>query len=294
MAKFVLSAFADEAGSSLAEQIAALKENNIEYIEPRNIGGKGILKLTDEELAEVKAELDKNGIKVNSVGSPIGKFPIEKPFDEHVMDIERALYVANVLCTKNIRMFSFFIPKGQSATDYTGEVVCRLNKMCEMASKCNIQLCHENEKGIYGQNPEEVLLLTEKVPALKFIFDGANYRECDCDTINGIDATLKNLAYMHIKDAIYSPHMIVPAGEGEARLDEVIERVNSSTDEVVYLTLEPHLHIFDAFKDIDDTELKGKYTFKTQREAFDCAVRALVDLLKKLGYERNEKNEWIK
>ena len=188
----------------------------------------------------------------------------------------------------------FFIPKGENATDYTDEVIARLNKMCEIATKRNIQLCHENEKGIFGQNPTEVNTLVDNVPGLKFIFDGANYRECDCDTIAGINATLKRLGYLHIKDAIFSPHMIVPAGEGEAKLDEVIEMVNKATDEVVYLTLEPHLHIFDAFKDIDDTELKGKYTFKTQRKAFDCAVNALKSLLKRLGYERNGENEWIK
>ena len=54
MAKFVLSAFADEAGTTLDEQIAALKRNGISYIEPRNINGKPILTLTDDELIEVK------------------------------------------------------------------------------------------------------------------------------------------------------------------------------------------------------------------------------------------------
>ena len=62
MAKFILSAFADEAGSSLDEQISALKDNQIDYIEPRNIDSKGILTLTDKELYEVKAKLDENGI----------------------------------------------------------------------------------------------------------------------------------------------------------------------------------------------------------------------------------------
>lgn len=294
MAKFVMSAFADEAGSSLEEQILALKENGIGYIEPRNIAGKGILKHSKEELAAIKAELDKNGIKVNSLGSPIGKYPIGSSLEEHLPDFELALDASEILDTKNIRMFSFFIPKGESATDYTDEVIARLNKMCELAVKRNIQLCHENEKGIYGQNPTEVNTLVDNVSGLKFIFDGANYRECDCNTIEGINATLRRLGYLHIKDAIFSPHMIVPAGEGEAKLDEVLEMVNKATDDVVYLTLEPHLHIFDAFKDIDDTELKGKYTFKTQREAFDCAVHALKALLTRLGYERNGENEWIK
>ena len=294
MAKFVISAFADEAGSSLEEQIAALKENGVGYIEPRNICKKGILTLTEEELQLVKAKLDENGIKVNSLGSPIGKYPIEKPLEDHLADLERAFRACEILDTKNIRMFSFFIPKDRTATEFTDEVVRRLGVMCELAEARGIQLCHENEKGIYGQNPEEVEVLVDSVPGLKFIFDGANYRECNCDTIKGAEATLKRLGYMHIKDAIYDPHMIVPAGEGEARLDEVIEMMNAATDGVVYLTVEPHLHIFDAFKDIDDTELKGKYTFNTQREAFDHAVNALKALLTKLGYERNGNNEWIR
>lgn len=285
MAEFVLSAFADEAGSSLEEQIAALRENGISYIEPRNIGGKGILTISEDELTAIKAELDKNGIKVNSLGSPIGKFPIEKSLDEHLPDLERAFRACEILDTKNIRMFSFFIPKDRSASDFTDEVIKRMKVMAELAVARGIQLCHENEKGIYGQNPEEVNTLVDNIPSLKFIFDGANYRECNCDTIDGINATLRSFGYMHIKDAVYSPHMIVPAGEGEARLDEVIEKVNAATDATVYLTLEPHLHIFDAFKDIDDTELKGKYVFKSNREAFDFAVASLKKLLTKLGYK---------
>ena len=64
MAKFVLSAFADEAGSALSEQIKALIENEIDYIEPRNIEGKNLLALSKDELKEIKKELDKNGIEI--------------------------------------------------------------------------------------------------------------------------------------------------------------------------------------------------------------------------------------
>jgi len=99
---------------------------------------------------------------------------------------------------------------------------------------------------------------------------------------------------MHIKDAIFSTQTIVPAGEGEGKLGEIIDIVNEKVDGVVYLTLEPHLHIFDAYKSIDEHELKGKYSFKTKREAFDFATGALKELLTKCGYERNGNNEWIK
>ena len=67
-----LSAFADEAGKELSAQIAALKRNGSPYIEVRFIGSKNIATLTLEEAKEVKAELDANGIKVWSIGSPMG------------------------------------------------------------------------------------------------------------------------------------------------------------------------------------------------------------------------------
>jgi len=293
MAKFVFSAFADEAGTTLSEQIAALKENGIGYIEPRNINGKPILTLTEDELYEIKAELDKNGIKVNSLGSPIGKYPIDEPFDKHLIDFEKALRACEILGTENMRMFSFFVTQDQLA-EKRNEVIYRLKTMAEAAKARGIKLCHENESAIYGQEPSEVKDVLSSVPELYGIFDPANYRMNGADVIEGINATLTNLAYLHIKDAIFDLKMIVPAGEGEGRIGEIIDIVNESTDEIVFLTLEPHLFMFDAYKLIDNHELKGKYTFSNNRESFDCAVKALCELLTSIGYTKGDDGIWKK
>lgn len=293
MAKFILSAFADEAGTTLAEQIAALKRNNIDYIEPRNINGKPILTITDEELAEIKTELDKNGIKVNSLGSPIGKYPITEPFDKHMTDFKRAIEVCKILGTDKMRMFSFFT-KQSELNVYRDEVIARLTEMCKIAGENGIILCHENESEIYGQNPTEMLDLMNNVNGLKGIFDPANYRMNGCDVIDGINATLVNLAYLHIKDAIYESQLIVPAGDGEGKIAEILDIVNNATDDVVYLTLEPHLFLFDAYKGIDKHELKVKYTFSNNSESFDFAANALKNLLKENGYEKDGNNVWKK
>ena len=293
MAKFVLSAFADEAGTTLDEQISALKRNEIDHIEPRNINGKPILTLTDEELYEVKARLDENGIKVNSLGSPIGKYPINEPFEKHLTDFKRAIEVCKILGTDKMRMFSFFTKQAE-LSKYRDEVISRLNAMCEIAADEGITLCHENESEIYGQNPAEMLDLMQSVKGLKGIFDPANYRMNNCDVIEGIKATLVNLAYLHIKDAIYESQIIVPAGDGEGKISEVLDMVNKATDGVVYLTLEPHLFLFDAYKLIDNHELKGKYTFNNNSESFDFAASALKKLLIENGYRKDGNNEWIK
>ena len=293
MAKFILSAFADESADSLSEQIEALKENGICYIEPRSIDGKNIIDLTDGELLSVRKSLDERGIKVGSLGSPIGKFDIKKPFAEHLCDLKRALTACNILGTDKMRMFSFFVDT-EELTEYRSEVMKRLNAMGELARDYGVTLCHENESGIYGQMPSEVADILDNVPYIKAVFDPANYRMNDADINEGLNATLKRLAYLHIKDAIYKEQMIVPAGEGEGNIPEVIERVNAATDDVVFLTVEPHLALFSAYKDIDEHVLKGKYVFNSNKESFSFAVNALKNILKNLGYERNEENVWIK
>lgn len=293
MARFVLSAFADEAGNSIEEQINALKDNDIDFIEPRNIDGKGILTLTDDELKAVKEKLDEAGIKVGSLGSPIGKYDITKPFEPHFEQTKRAVEICKILGTENIRMFSFFtedLPLGE----VKDEVFARLKKMVEYGKENGVRFCHENESRIYGQMPSEVRELLTEIPDMYAIFDAANYRMHDADIDQGIDATLIRLAYLHIKDAIYSEQMIVPAGEGEGKIAEVLNKVDKATDGVIYLTLEPHLKTFAAYKDIDKHELKNKYVFNTNREAFDFAANALKKILKENGYERNGNNEWTR
>ena len=293
MAEFILSAFADEAGDSLDEQISALKENGIRYIEPRNIDKKGVLDHTEESLTYIRTKLDENGIKVGSLGSPIGKYDITADFDSYIPTFEKALRACEILGTDKMRMFSFFVEQDKLA-EYRDEVIRRLGVMVKLANERGITLCHENESRIYGQMPEEVSDLMDSVDGLKAIFDPANYRMNDGDVIAGIEATLKSFAYLHIKDAEYATQTILPAGEGEGRIADVINTVNEKVEGEVMLTLEPHLSVFFAYKSIDDHELKGKYTFKTTREAFDFAANALKKLLTENGYREDENGRWKK
>ena len=166
--------------------------------------------------------------------------------------------------------------------------------MVSLANNEGILLCHENESKIYGQNPLEVDEIIDSVEGLYAIFDPANYRMNGCDIESGINATLKKLAYLHIKDAIFAEQAIVPAGEGEGMIAEVLNKVNEHTDGVVYLTVEPHLIQFTAYKDIDDHELKGRHSFANNREAFDFAVNALKKLLIENGYREDENKEWTR
>ena len=286
MAKFILSAFADEAGDSLDAQIAALQRNGIGYIEPRAIDKKGVIFKTEDELKEIKRRLDDGGIRVSSLGSPIGKYPIDDPFAPHLEDYKKALNAAHLLGTTMIRMFSFFVPQDRLA-ECREEVFSRLSEMLELAKAEGITLCHENESKIYGQMPNEVKDLLTNLPDLGGIFDAANYRMNGADAQEGIDVTLPSLRYMHVKDAIWSEKTVVPAGEGEGRIAEAIGKIDRKTDNAVFLSVEPHLRVFSAYASIDSHELKGRHVFKSSDESFDFAVHALKNLLKEEGYAEN-------
>ena len=191
-----------------------------------------------------------------------------------------------MLDTDLIRMFSFFVPQDRLA-ECRNEVMDRLSVMLEMAKAEGITLCHENESKIYGQMPKEVADLFKTLPDLAGIFDPANYRMNGADTAEGIDVTLPSFKYMHVKDAIYEEQAIVPAGEGEGKIAEAVDKINRHTDNAVFLSVEPHLRVFSAYASIDEHELKGRYVFKTSDESFDFAVQALKGLLRAEGYTEN-------
>ena len=46
--------------------------------------------------------------------------------------------------------------------------------------------------------------------------------------------------------------------------------------------------MFDGYAGIDSTELKNRYRFSSNEEAFDAAVRALKNVLKEAGYREIE------
>ena len=106
MAKFLFSAFADEASPDILEQIAACKANGIEYIELRNVNGKNISNFTVEEAKELKKLLDDNGMKVSSIGSHYGKIEIDDDFAPHFEAFKQTVEVAKVLAENG---FSWYV-----------------------------------------------------------------------------------------------------------------------------------------------------------------------------------------
>lgn len=271
-----LCAFSDEAGSSLKEQIEALKRNNISLMELRSVDKKNVADFSLEEATKYQEEMERNNISVWSIGSPIGKVNIDVDFSEYLKKVEHVCKLARIFKTDKIRMFSFF-----HAYEKEELVYSYLKEMVKVASKYGVTLYHENEKDIFGDIASRVDSIMKNVDGLKFIYDPANYLQCNELAINTLNLFHSKTDYFHIKDVISETGQLVPAGYGDGMIEELVRRIDSDKT----LTLEPHLSVFDAYKTIDNTEMKHKFTYGSNNEAFDAAVNALKDILIKVGYK---------
>ena len=280
MAGIKLCAFADEAGDSLAEQIKAMQENGIGLLELRTIDKKNVTKFTNQEVKEYKKQLDDAGIKVWSLGSPIGKVQISADFNIELDLCKRTVEIADMFGAKSIRMFSFYGTNGE--VQYRDLVMERLAKYVETTKGTDIILCHENEKGIYGDIAARCLEIHQNIPELKCVFDPANYVQVGQDTLEAWAMLEPYVFYGHIKDSL-ADGSIVPAGKGDGHIPEYLPKFVAKGCQV--LTLEPHLKVFSALKDLEtpgDESKIGLYDFETKRDAFDCAVNSLKEIIKEI------------
>ena len=270
---FKLAAFADEADGRLSEQIKAMSENGIDYLEIRGVDGENISDITPQKAKEVRRQLDDVGLAVWSLGSPYGKIGICDDFAAHLDKFRRGLELADILGAKHIRMFSFYVPSDDTKR-YRDEVMSRLEQFISAADGSGIVLCHENEKGIYGDIASRCEEIHKEFPQLKAVFDPANFIQCGQDTVEAWGKLSPYVEYMHIKDAMENGS-VVPAGKGIGNLPYLLENYKGSV-----LTLEPHLSVFDGFDKLEASEkTKMGYCYPTSRAAFDAAVNALRELI---------------
>jgi len=249
MMNITLSAFADEISPDLEVQIKVLKAHGMNHIEMRGVDGRSFSDYTVDEAKTVKARLDANGFALSAVGSPIGKIGINEPFEPHLEQLKHVCRLAHVMETSYIRMFSFFIPKGEAPEKYKEAVFDRMGRMAEVAKSEDVILAHENEKGIYGDTAARCLELFKAFYGdhFKCVFDPANFVQCDDVTWPEGFAMLKPyLAYMHIKDARAADHKVVPPGYGDGKLKEIIGELKRDNFSGVF-SIEPHLKNFTGF-----------------------------------------------
>ncbi len=283
----LLSGFADEAANekTAVQQYAAFAALGMKYYSIRFVdageGIKNVMLLSDAEINRLVSMQGDYGLKVSSIGSPIGKVKLLDvddgtgnkfiPFDQYLAeDVATACDRAEAFGAKLIRGFSFYHPKGTKPEDHLDQVCDQLGQIAELCDKRGLTFGLEVEANLVGQTGDLLKQLAEKVnhPAMLTIFDAANIvtQGFTADETYAQYLAMKpSLGWLHIKD-YHDPspsgriehvdeaslNNFVPADIGDsgheailrdlkAYLPELSKRAEARGLDGVFLDLEPHV-----------------------------------------------------
>lgn len=278
MYKLILSAFADEYDDNLIKQCAALNKLGIEYIELRGVNGKNVSVLNEAEVKVTKKILKDYGVKVSSIGSPLGKIDVNEDLYGHFETAKKVFETADELGAKNVRIFSFY-SKETPFEKSENKVYDGLEKLVELSANRDFTLCHENEALIYGESPEKCLEIAEYFGGkIKCVFDMGNFVLDGYDPLSAYKLLFDYIEYFHIKDALFAG-AIVPAGKGEAKIKEILDDYKTNGKKDTFITLEPHLQTFSGLNALVGKSFDNPYKYENRESAFLDAAKKLKELL---------------
>ena len=286
--RFRFSAFADEIDPSFDAQLTALREMGIPLLELRGVDGESFVALTDAQVKTVRNKLHDAGVGLSALGSPVGKIRTDGDFCEHMKLFGRIMDIGEMLDCRRIRMFSFYPGEKHKdrGKDYEETVFEWIGRLLDVAERRGFVLCHENEKDIYGASvSSEKRLLARFGGRLKAVLDPGNFAFCLMDARPSYLEMKDYVEYMHLKDADETGAIVVP-GKGKACLREILSDISSDparAGQTMILTVEPHLMDFVGLASLAAAELRQVETFRSPREAFETAYKALLPMVEEAG-----------
>lgn len=283
----IISGFADEIDPKLDAQLEVVRRLGMDHICLRAADGRGVADYTPEEFQQqLLPRLKAAGVKLSSLGSPIGKIDIddEAAYEKQLAQLDALCRICRMADCRYIRVFSFWM-KDKNPADWTDEVLRKLQGFARIAEKYDVILIHENEKDIYGDTADRCRLILDKLasPHFKAAFDFANFVQCGEDTARCWELLKAYVVYIHIKDAVAGNNENVVCGTGDGKIPQLLARAIREEGYEGFLTLEPHLVLFDTLQSLetaDASQVISENKAKDGAEGYAMQYRALCDILK--------------
>jgi sugar phosphate isomerase/epimerase len=281
---WLLSAFADEAGETSDEQIAACKAGGLKFIDPRNVDGYNITALPLDIAAIVARKFADAGIKVNMYGSPIGKIDITDDMKTDTDRLEHLGKLKGIFGATGVRIFSYYNRTGVAKAKWKQESLDRLRRLRDLAGGLGLVLYHENESEIYGDHPDDVAEIAELRDGrtFKLIYDFANYIRTSATPKESWAVCRDITDCFHLKDQRRDGQH-VPMGQGDTEAEAILRDAHARGWSGPCV-LEPHLTHSEA---VVATGVHGKgdasLASLSPAESFQIAVEAARGLLESIA-----------
>ena len=254
-----LTGFADEAAKTIEGQILATQALGWQYIESRNVNGKNIHDLPDDEFERVCEKLEEAGIRINCFGSAIANWgkQITDPFDSSLAEALRAIPRMKRLGTRLVRIMSFAVIEGRAPDNQMEEErFRRLRELVAMFSNEASPPCTKNCMNYGGMGWPFMLRLLENVPGLRVVFDTGNpvfnddrAKPAPCPKQSSWEfySNIKPfIEYVHIKDGIFDPATgqteFTWPGEGHGDVRRIVADLLATGYDGGF-SIEPHLKV---------------------------------------------------
>lgn len=275
----IFTGIGDEAGNSLASQIAATQELGWRHLEARNIEipehpKANLHDLPDAAFERAVEQLQAAGIGVYCFGSTIMNWAkrVTDPFDVTRAEVARAIPRMQRLGSRFVRIMSF--KPGDTDDRIPAEVFERVREVTQRFLDAGIQPVHENCMNYGGMSWRHALELLEQVPGLRWVFDTANPvfnpdrgkpqpwpRQDPWEFWTHIR---DHVAHIHIKDARWNPAKndadYTWPGEGDGRVRDILrDALTRGYD--AGISLEPHMVVVfhDATSGANETAQRANY-----------------------------------
>lgn len=286
----VISGFADEIHPELDRQLEVVKRLGMDHICLRAADGKGVAEYTLEEFQQsIQPRLEQAGVKISSLGSPIGKIDIDDDaaYEKQLQQLDTLCRICNACGCRYIRMFSFWMPKDKNPEEFTDKVLEKLAGFAKVAEQYDVILIHENEKDIYGDTGARCKVILDRLasPHFKAAFDFANFVQCGEDPEQCWEMLKDHVVYIHIKDAVRGNNENVLCGTGDGKIPQLLAKIIRQDGYQGFLTLEPHLVLFDTLQSLeteDASKVISHNKAKDGAEGYTMQYNALVEILDKI------------
>lgn len=261
-----ITLFADECDPTFEKQANFIRQHGLDGLDLRSANGRNVLDLTEADLFEI----ERSRLAVQSIGSPVNKMELD--WSKHAAELaklRRALDIAKRLDVERVRIFSPVSASWKDIQDWMAPMV-------EMGESEGVVLLHENDARYYGAYPDGSKRLLDRFgsPLFKAAFDFANTVLIGFRPLaDWFPWLIPHLDTLHIKDAIEVEQRVVPAGEGEGEIEEVLSVLKERRWEGT-LSLEPHLEVAGPFGGFSGED---RCTF---------ALRALTSILERVENQK--------
>lgn len=244
------SGIADEASPDLERQLAAHKELGWKHIELRNLSGKNLTDLSDEDFDTVAGQLEAAGMQVSCFAAQLANWsrPIDSDLEVDLAELRRAIPRMQRLGTRFIRCMSYpNCDPPLSDGDWRQEAVRRMKALAKLAEDGGVTLVHENCSGWGGLGPSQTMQLLSEVGSehLKLVYDTGNPVQALQEPWSYYEGVREAVVYVHIKD--YKPrrdqsdpeHAVFP-GEGAAEVERIVADLLANGYDGGF-SIEPHI-----------------------------------------------------